>query len=265
MTLESGFRRGLPRRTRDRATAIALRIGLLVVVLVAWQLLGDDSKRMAFPTPVRVATSWWRLVTENDLLRALADSNLALLIGYLLALVAGLLLGVVMGTVPIIGRIARPYLTIVIAIPMIAMLPVIQAIFGIELTARVVIVFVFSFVYFAMNTELGVRSAAPELLEMSRSLRATWWQRLTTIVLPQAVPAIAGGARLALGRGIAGMVLGELFLVSAGIGSMLSYFRARFDSGAVFAIALTLVLEGVLLMMLARWIEKRLVSAAVER
>src|SRR4029079_5396087 len=99
------------------------------------------------------------------------------------------------------------------------------------------------------------------ILEMARSFGAGRWQRLTKVVLPHAFPAIMAGARLGIGRGVVGMVIAELFLVSSGLGSLLSFYMARFDAGAVLSIALTMVLEGVVIMSAARWVERRLARA----
>jgi NitT/TauT family transport system permease protein len=121
------------------------------------------------------------------------------------------------------------------------------------------VIFIFSFVYIVLNTVVGVRSVPADVEEMARSFGATRLQRLRKVVLPHAFPAIMAGARLGIGRGVIGMVIAELFLVSSGLGSILSFYMGRFDAGAVLAIALTMVLEGVIVTALARKLEASLV------
>lgn len=239
-------------------SVIGLRLGLLAVLLVGWQLVGDDSVRLRMPTFTRTVESGLDLILTGDLVRRLVDSNAALVVGYSAALVVGISSGLAMGLVPALGAIARPYFLALIALPMIGILPLIQAVFGLGLTARVVVVFVVAFIYVTLNAEVGARAARPELREMARSLNASRWQTLREIVLPQAFPSIMAGTRLGLERAIGGMVLSELFLTGAGIGSLLAFHRNRLDAGAVFAISLTLVLEGVILLTLARRMENRL-------
>jgi len=183
--------------------------------------------------------------------------------GYGLALVVGISSGLAMGLVPLFGSIARPYLLALIALPMIGILPLIQAIFGIGVSARVVVVFVVAFLYVALNSEVGARSIRPELREMAHSFGASRWQMMRYVILPQAFPSIMAGTRLGLQRAISGMVLAELFLSGVGIGSLLSFHRNRLDAGAVFAIALTMVLEGVILLGAARWLERRVTRGYV--
>lgn len=252
----------LSRRSPDwraRALPMALRFGLLAAIIVGWQLVGDDSAQIRMPTFTRTVASWWAMVASGELPRALVQSNVALFWGYLLALGVGVPLGIAMGTIDLLRRVVNPYLIILLSTPLIAVLPILQAIFGLGLTTRVVVVFIFAFVYITLNTVVGVRSVPAELDEMARSFGATRAERLTKVVLPQAFPAIMAGARIGLGRGVVGMVIAELFLVSSGLGSLLAFYMTRFDAGSVLAIALTMVLQGVILIALARKVEAALV------
>lgn len=252
--LESG--RAPTRWSRHSLTVIGLRLGLVAALLVVWQLVGNDEVRLRMPTFARTVTSWWNLAANGDLLPRLVESNVAMVVGYSLALVIGIAFGLAMGLIPAIGTVARPYLLALIALPMIGILPLIQAVFGLGVTSRVVVVFVVAFIYVTINAEVGARTASAALREMAHSFGASRRQLLGEIVLPQAFPSIMAGSRLGLERAIGGMVLAELFLSGAGIGSLLAFHRNRLDAGAVFAIALTLVLEGVILLTLARRIER---------
>jgi ABC-type nitrate/sulfonate/bicarbonate transport system permease component len=228
-------------------------------VIAAWQAIGDDSAQIRMPTFTRTFAAFTELVMSGELPRALIDSNVALVLGYFSALAVALPVGTAMGSSRRVRSLVSPYLIILLSTPLIAVLPILQAVFGLGLGTRVVVVFIFSFIYITVNTEVGVRSVPAELREMARSFGATRWQRLWTVVLPHAFPAIMAGARLGLGRAVVGMVIAELFLVSSGLGSMLSLYMARFDSGIVLAIALTMVLEGMILTALARRVERAVV------
>ena len=239
-----------------QAQVWGLRLGILLLLIAAWQIVGDDSARIKMPTFTRTLGAFRDLIASGELPRALAASNVALLWGYLLALAVSLPVGIAMGSVRAIRSVVSPYLIVLLSTPLIAVLPILQAIFGLGLGTRIVVVFIFAFIYMTINTEVGVRSVPTDLIEMSRSFGASRRQRLTRVVLPHAFPAIMAGARLGLGRGVVGMVIAELFLVSSGLGSMLSFYMARFDAGSVLAIALTMVLEGIVVITAARWIER---------
>jgi ABC-type nitrate/sulfonate/bicarbonate transport system permease component len=210
------------------------------------------------PTFLRTLAAFRDLVFSGELPLALLNSNVALVWGYLLALAIALPVGIGMGLIRTFRAVVNPYLIILLSTPLIAILPILQAVFGLGLGTRIVVVFVFAFVYITVNTELGVRTVPVELIEMAQSFGATRWRQLTRVTLPHAFPAIMSGARLGLGRGVVGMVIAELFLVSSGLGSMLAFYMARFDAGAVLSVALTMVLEGVVIMSVTRWFERKL-------
>lgn len=256
MATASGFSQSTD--WKARYLPLLLPLGLLAVIIAAWQAIGDDSASIALPTFMRTVRSFYELIVSGELPLAFFRSNIALFWGYLLALAVAIPLGIAMGSADTVRKLVNPYLMILISMPLITVLPILQLIFGLGLMTRVVVVFIFAIVYIALNTCVGVRSVPVDLQEMSRSFCASRRQQLFKVVLPHAFPAIMAGARLGLGRGIVGMVIAELFLMSEGLGSLLSFYMTRFDTGAVLAIALTMVLEGVVVISLARRVEAAL-------
>jgi ABC-type nitrate/sulfonate/bicarbonate transport system permease component len=245
------------RSSGRQSLKIALRVGLLLGVIALWQSAGSETERFGLPTFTRTVTALVELIADGTLLPALLATNLALVGGFALALAVSLPLGIAMGTTPWTERLAQPYLMMLLATPMITLVPVIQVAFGLTLWARIVVVFVFSFIYMTVNVMTGVRSVSPGLLQMASSFGASRRQRLRWVVLPGAVPAVMAGIRLGLGRAIIGMVVAELTLVGAGVGSLIIEYQVRYQPGYVFAVVLITILEGVLLLEIARRIERR--------
>lgn len=227
------------------------RLVLLLAILATWQWLGDDTAELRMPTFTRTVGSFLELGATGQLWLALVESNKAMVAGYLAALLVGIPLGILLGSFRFAQRALEPYLTALLVVPLIAVLPLIQAIFGLGLLSRVVVVFLFAVVFLTVNTMVGVQEVDTELQAMARSFRAGRLQVMGRVTLPAAFPSIVAGARLGLARAVVGMVIAELFLVSAGIGSLIIYYRTLFDSGAVFALAISLVLEGIVIMRLA--------------
>jgi NitT/TauT family transport system permease protein len=240
----------------DRLARVALPLGLLVVLVLAWQWIGDDSIRLAMPTFLRTLSAFSTMATNGTLAQGLAESNTTLVVGFAIALAIALPLGILMGSYGALERLIQPYLTIMLVTPSIATLPLLQTIFGLGMGSRTAVVCIFSVVYVTVNTMVGVSTVNPNLREMARSFNATPLQTLRHITLPAALPSIMAGIRLGLSRAIVGMVIAEFFLVGSGVGSMIRFYRARLDTGYVVALALTLVLEGVILIAVARRVEQ---------
>ena len=150
------------------------------------------------------------------------------------------------------------YMTALLAVPMISFIPFLVIAFGLGLHSRVWIVFLFAFVIIAINTTAGVRNVDPTLTEMARSFGARESELFLKIILPAAMPMIMAGIRLGMGRAVLGMVTGEMILSVVGFGAMLMTFSASFNSSALFATILTIVLLAVALLALIQYLDRRL-------
>ena len=111
----------------------------------------------------------------------------------------------------------------------------------------------------------GDTAAVPELeekyrsslIEVAQSFAATRWQIITKVLIPSAVPFMLTGIRLAIGRGIVGVVVGELFGARAGLGYLIFTAGQTFDVPTLFVGVITLAVAGVSLTFLAQLVEKR--------
>jgi ABC-type nitrate/sulfonate/bicarbonate transport system permease component len=145
---------------------------------------------------------------------------------------------------------------------MAALIPLFIIVLGPTLTARVVIVFVFTFVIVAVDTRAGVRSVDSTIVEMAQSFGASERQIWQRILLPGALPAIIAGLRVGLGRAFTGMVLSELLLVGVGVGRLMLKYRGSFDGDYLYATILLVVLEAIICTLLLRLLETRTLSWA---
>ncbi|MFT4028902.1 MAG: ABC transporter permease [Protaetiibacter sp.] len=254
-TRESALRRGLPALLR-RPLLQVLSLGALIAV---WQCAGVDSG-LGFPTFTRTLTTLGTFLSTPEFWLALWGTNQALILGFALAVVVAVPLAIAMGRSRLATATVRPYLSVLIAAPVIAFLPVIQIAFGLTLAARVAVVFLFAVAYIAVNGAVGVRGTDPALIEMARSYGASRLGILYQVVLPAAVPGFMTGLRVGLGQALIGMVVAELALVGAGIGSLITDAQGRFNITAVLALTLTIVIEGIVLLTLAGVLERRLTS-----
>src|SRR5262249_51065721 len=153
---------------------------------------------------------------------------------------------------------AGPFLTALNATPQVAFLPLIVVWVGTGLAARVLIIFLLAVLPIAINAQAAVGTTDRRLLTVAASFGASEWQRFRTIILPSATPFLLAGLRLAVGRGMIGVVVGEIYGSAAGIGAMINQAGARFETDKVFVGVLTIVAAGAVLVELLRRIEWRL-------
>jgi NitT/TauT family transport system permease protein len=205
-----------------------------------------------------VVVAWFELLVSGQLFRALAISLQAMALGFLLSALVGVPLGLLMGRYRRLESFLEIYMAALLTVPMISFIPFLVIAFGLGLHSRVWIVFLFAFVIIVINTTAGVRNVDATLTERARSFGARERDLFLKVILPAALPMIMAGLRLGMGRAVLGMVTSELILAVVGFGAMLMTFSASYDSPALFATILTIVLLAVALLALIQYLDRRL-------
>jgi ABC-type nitrate/sulfonate/bicarbonate transport system permease component len=247
------------RRRRQRAGAVILiRLASLIVVLAAWQWFGAEINPALFTTPSAVANAAVGMIASGELWAYLWPSLIVLAIGLVLASVVGIAIGLVLARYWVIDVAFGIYITFLYSIPTVALVPLIVLWAGYETTAKVIILFLFAFFPMAINTYQGVKNVDPRLIEVGRSFRCSERQLWTNIVLPGALPFILTGLRLAVGRGLIGMVLADLYTAVSGIGYLIARAAGTYQVDKMFVPIVTLGILGVVLTALLRVMEIKL-------
>ncbi|MEO6351100.1 MAG: ABC transporter permease [Candidatus Limnocylindrales bacterium] len=238
-------------------SAWTYRLIVLVVFAALWEWYGTNSKSLIIPTFSETAVRTVQLVFEPAVWKAFIDSNQALVVGFAVSLVLGIPLGLAAARFDRLEQFLDPYLNIMLVTPTAALIPIFLMALGFTLASRVLLVIVFAIPMLIVNARAGVRQVDPALIEMSTSFMAnerTIWRK---ILLPGALPAIMTGVRLGLGRAITGMVIVELLMFAVGIGNLIINARGRFDGPTLYGVVILIVIESLILISVARWIERR--------
>ena len=154
-----------------------------------------------------------------------------------------------------------PFITAFNATPRLVFLPLILLWFGLGLWSKVVIVFIGALFPILINTYEGVRNADKLLINVVRSFGAKEWDIARLVVVPNALPYIVAGLRLAIGRAVLGVVVAEFFGSEVGLGVMMVQAAGRYQVAVVFSglivfAALSLTMTALLQLLehrLARW------------
>ena len=245
------------RRRRETLQNLAIRLVSLALALALWQVVGLNTDPVLFTTPSKVVVAAVDMVWTGELWQALWPSLIVLCIGLTLAIVFGITVGLLLARFHILDVAMTVYITFLYSIPSVALVPLIVLWAGYEMTAKVIILFLFAFFPMVINTYQGVKSVDPKLLEVGRAFRCSERQLWGNIVLPASLPFIVTGIRLAVGRGMIGMVLADLYTAISGIGYLIVRTAGVLEVDRMFVPIVTLGLLGVTLTALLRYVEKQ--------
>jgi NitT/TauT family transport system permease protein len=246
----------IARRRRAGLQNFGIRLISLAIFLGIWQIGAMNVDPVLFTSPAKVAVAAVGMISSGELWAGLWPSLVVLLIGLTLAIIFGTLLGLALARFHILDVGLTVYITFLYSIPSVALVPLIVLWAGYETTAKVIILFLFAFFPMVINTYQGVKAVDPKLLEVGRAFRCSERQLWANIVLPGALPFIVTGIRLAVGRGLIGMVLADLYTAISGIGYLIVRTASTYQVDKMFVPIVTLGLLGVTFTALLRLAEK---------
>ncbi|HEU4660334.1 MAG TPA: ABC transporter permease [Pseudolabrys sp.] len=228
----------------------------IFVGIALWEIAGRNTSA-AFMVPFsETLVRLWQVTVHGDFIAQLLDSGQLFLTGFVLALVIGMPLGMLLARVRMLRVGVEPYIMIIYATPLVALIPFILSIMGFGFAPKVLVVFLFAIFPVIYNTVEGARSIKPELVEVAQSFRSSEWALWREVMLPYTLPYAMTGVRQAIGRALVGMIAAEFFLSSTGIGQFIMGASQNFDTAGVFASIFVIGLIGVGLMRLGLKIER---------
>lgn len=234
------------------------RWGSLAIVLVLWEILGPKVDPLFFTYPSAIARAFWELTLNGELAKYSLESFHILALGMLLAVAVGIPMGVVMARFRPVDWTLDTYVNALYATPMVALVPVLVLWLGIRIEAKVTVVFLFAVFPILINTYQGVRKVDPGFVEVARSFGSSEWRMWRDVLLPWAVPYIAAGVRLAIGRALVGMIIAEFYTSISGLGYMIVRYAHNFQMDRTFVPVILLMALGITLTAGLRQVERRI-------
>lgn len=230
----------------------------LIFLLAGWEILLTyviPLDPFFFTKPSLIAAAFAEQISGQKLWHDLAVSSRAFIWGFSVALVAGIPLGAVMGWRRRVEYTLDPFLTALYASPLVALAPLLIVFLGVGLLGKAVLVFLLSVFPFIFNTAAGVKSVDSLLINVIRSFGGKERDLYLKVILPSTFPYIVAGTRLAIGRGLVGIIVGEFFAASEGIGFAIQNYGDTYRLPDMFVGIIILSVIAVLLTEIMRKLE----------
>jgi ABC-type nitrate/sulfonate/bicarbonate transport system permease component len=200
---------------------LVLGVFSVIFLVAAWELLLTyvfPVNPFFFTKPSLIAEAFTEQIQGAKLWHDLAISSRAFLWGFSFAVIVGIPVGLVMGWRRRVEYALDPFLTAMYASPLVALAPLLIIVFGVGVLGKAALVFLLSVFPFVFNVFAGVKSTDALLINVIRSFGGTEKDLYFKVILPSTMPYLIAGARLAIGRGLVGIIVGEFYAASEGIG-----------------------------------------------
>jgi ABC-type nitrate/sulfonate/bicarbonate transport system permease component len=208
-------------------------------------------------SPSRIVRTAIEMFADGSIWYDIQVSGFEFVVGYGAAVVFGVPLGILMGWYSRVDAVLDPFVSALYATPRIALLPLVMIWFGIGVMSKIAIVFLGAIFPILVNTITGVRTVNADFVKVARSFGSNDWQMFLTVALPSSVPLLLTGLRLGIGHALVGIVVGEMYGATHGLGFLIATAGARFQTDKVMVGIILIAAAGVALTELLRLIERR--------
>jgi taurine transport system permease protein len=208
-------------------SSVAISVVTVIALFALWWVATHFGwiRDIFLPQPERIFTSFieaWNgeIQGGKPLWEHFMWSLIRVFAAFALACVTAIPVGIAMGVSRVWRGIFDPPVEFYRPLPPLAYLPLIVIWFGIEETAKIVLIYLACFAPLAMAARAGVKSVMIEQINAAYSMGASKWQVIRHVIIPAAMPEIFTGMRIAIGFGWTTLVAAEMVAATAGLGQM---------------------------------------------
>jgi sulfonate transport system permease protein len=214
--------RSFPEWRQSRFTRGVTQWVVPILIIAVWQVAASSGwlSTRILPAPSDVVEAGWRLLKSGELVRNMWVSFWRAMVGFAIGGGIGFAFGLANGLSRRSEAVFDSTLQMVRNIPHLALIPLVILWFGIDETAKIFLVALGVFFPIYINTQHGIRTVDPQLIEMGRTYGMTPWELFWRVLLPGALPSIFVGVRFALGIMWLTLIVAETIAASSGIGYM---------------------------------------------
>ena len=240
----------------------------VIVFLLLWEFMGGALSAynpipilrinpMFMSAPSLIFKAAVGLFSSGEIYHDLKISSIEFFWGYVLAVVVAVPFGILTGWYKRLSYVFDPFVNAMNATPRVALLPLVIIWLGIGILSKVGIIFLGAVFPMLINARDGVKTTPLNLINAARSFGASEWQVFKSVVFPSTLPFLLTGLRIAVGRALVGVLVGELYAATAGIGFMITVAGATFQTDKVFVGVLIFAISGIVLTEILDRIEHR--------
>jgi NitT/TauT family transport system permease protein len=230
-----------------------------LAILFVWQgVSGRLVDNFFISNPLDVGRRLVQWTMDGSIFLHLWATVYATTVGFVIGAVIGASLGIWLGVSRFASRLLNPYINALNALPKVALAPLFVLWFGLGIESKIALAAVLVLFLVFLNTFAGVRQVDQDLIDGARLMRATRMQLVTKVIVPSALSWVFAGLRVSVPYALIGAVLGEMIASNRGLGYLVQYSGAQFDTAGVFAVLVVIALLAMVLNFVVDIVQNRM-------
>ena len=256
--VEAGAR---PAGERRAALAALLpAFGLFMGIIALWEAVSRIFKLPEFVLPAPTSILEVLVSRQRELGFAAYVTATEVVLGFLISALVGATVALVIARFTAFGRALYPLVVLFQNVPKVALAPLFILWFGFDLAPKVVLIVVIAFFPVAINMLVGLQTVDSNLIALMRSVGASRNEILRRIQIPNSLPYLMAGLKVAVTLAVIGAIVGEFAGAQAGLGYMIQFASTQMQTSLVFAALVEVSVLGMLFYYVIEWIERRYIN-----
>ncbi|MGP0094870.1 MAG: ABC transporter permease [Xanthobacteraceae bacterium] len=233
---------------------------LVAIMLALWEATTRLFHLPTFVLPAPSTVASVLIFRQDELFTAARVTAEEVLFGFILSGVVGIAVALVVARFDAFGRALYPLVVLFQTVPKIALAPLFILWFGYDLQPKVALIVVIAFFPVALDMLAGLQSVDQNLVILMRSVGATRTEILRRVQIPNSLPQLMSGLKIAVTLSVIGAIVGEFAGASAGLGYMIQFASTQMEAPLVFAALVEVSLLGLVFFYAVEAIEHRFIT-----
>ena len=253
-----GYIKYLKRIKRENILVLLTQIILIVLFIIIWQLLSDKKIIDTFllSSPKKILNTIIDLIKQNNFFKHIFTTIYEIIISFILGNLIGILIASILWFNKFISRVFEPFLTILNALPKVALGPLIIIIFGANIKSIIVMSLLISSIISIINIYNSFRSTDENKIKIVRSMGGNKLQIYYYVILKENYTKIIESFKLNVSMCFVGVIMGELLVSKEGIGYLIIYGSQIFNMNLVLTGIILLIILTIILYIIISKLEK---------
>lgn len=250
----------LSKLKRDKVIVTVLRISILFMFLLIWEVLARYNLINSFlsSSPVLVLKTTVNLIKENDLIIHIWYTLYETIISFLVASVLGLLIASLFWANKRVARVFDPYLTVLNSLPKVSLGPLLIIWVGANVRSIIVMAILISVFTTIINMYNAFNQTDKSKILLLKSLNASKMQIFMKLVFPFNVKTLMNTLKINISLSLIGVIMGELLVSKKGLGYLITYGSQVFNLNLVITSIFILGIISYILYLVIEKVEKKL-------
>mgnify|MGYP004526623149 FL=1 len=245
-----------------KISILVIQILLVIQFFIVWEILANNNviNSFVFSKPSKIFNTIINLAINNNLFNHIFVTLEEVLISFSLGIILGFIIAIILYEIPILALIVDPFLTMINSLPKVALGPLIIIVAGANMKSVIIMALLINLIISIITIYNGFKSVSENKLKLMKAFKATNFQILFKLVIPNSYNTIISSLKLNISMSLIGVIMGEFLVSREGIGYLIIYGTQVFNLSLVMAGILILLIISFLLYKIITLLENKLIK-----